>query len=65
MSFASPALLATLALVPLVLGLYVLTRRRARRYAVRFPGVATLSPLLPRVSAWRPVSYTHLRAHET
>jgi Ca-activated chloride channel family protein len=52
-SFASPALLATLALVPLVLGLYVLTRRRARRYAVRFPGVATLSPLLPRVSAWR------------
>jgi Ca-activated chloride channel family protein len=52
-SFASPGLLATLALVPLVLGLYVLTRRRARRYAVRFPGVATLSPLLPRVSTWR------------
>ena len=53
MSFASPVFLAALALVPLVLGVYVLARRRARRYAVRFPGVATLAPLLPRVSAWR------------
>jgi len=52
-SFASPAFLAALALVPLVLGLQIAARRRKRRYAVRFPGVATLSPLLPRVSAWR------------
>jgi Ca-activated chloride channel homolog len=52
-SFASPVFLATLALVPVVLGAYLATRRRARRYAVRFPGVATLSPLLPRVSSWR------------
>jgi Ca-activated chloride channel homolog len=52
-SFASPVLLATLALVPLVLLAHVAARRRARRYAVRFPAVATLAPLLPRVSSWR------------
>jgi Ca-activated chloride channel homolog len=52
-SFASPAFLATLALVPLALAAYVLSRRRARRYAVRYPAVATLAPLLPRASAWR------------
>jgi Ca-activated chloride channel homolog len=52
-SFASPAFLAALALVPLVLGAQVLARRRARRYAVRFPAVTTLAPLLPRVSRWR------------
>jgi Ca-activated chloride channel family protein len=46
-------LLATLALVPLVLLAHVAARRRARRYAVRFPAVATLAPLLPRVSSWR------------
>jgi Ca-activated chloride channel homolog len=52
-SFASPIFLLALVLVPLVLGAHVLARRRARRYAVRFPGVATLAPLLPGVSAWR------------
>ena len=52
-SFASPAFLAALALVPLVLVAQIAARRRARRYAVRFPGVATLAPLLPRASAWR------------
>jgi Ca-activated chloride channel family protein len=52
-SFASPVLLATLALVPLVLLAHVAARRRARRYAVRFPAVATLAPLLPGVSSWR------------
>jgi Ca-activated chloride channel family protein len=52
-SFASPAFLAALALVPLVLAAHVVARRRARRYAVRFPAVATLAPLLPRVSSWR------------
>jgi Ca-activated chloride channel homolog len=40
-------------LVPLALGAHLLARRRARRYAVRFPGVATLAPLLPRVPSWR------------
>jgi Ca-activated chloride channel homolog len=52
-SFASPAFLAALALVPLVLLAHTLSRRRARRYAVRYPAVATLAPLLPRVSSWR------------
>jgi Ca-activated chloride channel family protein len=52
-SFASPAFLAALALVPLVLGAQVLARRRARRYAVRFPALPTLAPLVPRVSSWR------------
>lgn len=53
MSFASPAFLAALALVPLAIVAHSLSRRRARRYAVRYPGVATLAPLLPRLSSWR------------
>ncbi|MET0835649.1 MAG: VWA domain-containing protein [Thermoleophilaceae bacterium] len=53
MSFASPAFLAALALVPLALAAHVLVRRRARRYAVRYPAVATLAPLLPNASTWR------------
>jgi Ca-activated chloride channel family protein len=52
-SFASPLFLAALVLVPLALGAQLLARRRSRRYAVRFPGVATLAPLLPRVPSWR------------
>jgi Ca-activated chloride channel homolog len=53
MSFASPGFLAALALVPLALVAHVLARRRGRRYAVRYPAVGTLAPLLPRASAWR------------
>jgi Ca-activated chloride channel homolog len=53
MSFASPLYLAALALVPLALAAHTVARRRARRYAVRFPALPTLAPLLPRVSAWR------------
>ena len=53
MSFASPTFLAALALVPLALAAHVLVRRRARRYAVRYPAVATLAPLLPNASTWR------------
>jgi Ca-activated chloride channel family protein len=52
-SFASPAFLAALAIVPLALLAHSLSRRRARRYAVRYPAVATLAPLVPRVSSWR------------
>jgi Ca-activated chloride channel homolog len=52
-SFASPGFLAALALVPFALAAQVVVRRRARRYAVRYPAVATLSPLLPNASAWR------------
>lgn len=53
MSFESPAFLAALALVPLALLAHSASRRRARRYAVRYPAVATLAPLLPRVTSWR------------
>ena len=53
MTFASPAYLAALALIPLVVLAQVAGRRRARRYAVRFPGVPILAPLVPSVSPWR------------
>jgi Ca-activated chloride channel homolog len=53
MSFASPMWLAALAVIPLLFGLYVAGRRRARRYAIRFPGVSTLAPLVPASGAWR------------
>ena len=53
MSFASPIYLLALAVVPLAFLVQAAARRRARRYAVRFPGVPTLAPLLPRVSPWR------------
>ena len=53
MSFDSPLYLLALAVVPLALLAYAGTRRRARRYAVRFPGVPTLAALVPRVSPWR------------
>jgi len=52
-SFTSPAYLAALALIPLVVLAQVAGRRRARRYPVRFPGVPTLAPLVPSVSPWR------------
>jgi Ca-activated chloride channel family protein len=52
-SFASPSYLLALFAVPLAVAAYVLSRRRARRYAVRFPGVPTLAPLLASVSPWR------------
>jgi len=42
MSFAAPQWLPVLALVPIVLLLYLRSRRRARRYAIRFTAVPTL-----------------------
>jgi Ca-activated chloride channel homolog len=42
MSFAAPVWLAALALIPLAIAASVAARRRARRYAVRFPAVSTL-----------------------
>ncbi len=41
MSLADPLWLLALALVPLALGAYALAQRRARRYAIRFPAVAS------------------------
>jgi Ca-activated chloride channel family protein len=42
MTFVSPLWLLGLLLVPVALGAYLLNRRRARRYAIRFPAVETL-----------------------
>ncbi|HWF36121.1 MAG TPA: VWA domain-containing protein, partial [Solirubrobacteraceae bacterium] len=42
MTFTSPAWLAALALIPLAIAAAVAARRRAGRYAVRFPAVATV-----------------------
>jgi Ca-activated chloride channel family protein len=41
MSFASPTWLLALALVPAAIALAVVTRRRSRRYAIRFTAVST------------------------
>jgi Ca-activated chloride channel homolog len=51
-SFAAPLFLLALLMVPLALLLYVLARRRGRRYAVRYPGVPTLAALGPTESRW-------------
>ena len=42
MNFAAPIWLAALALVPIAIVASIVARRRARRYAVRFPAVSTL-----------------------
>ena len=52
MTLQAPLALLALALVPLLLALYLLAQRRSRRYAVRFPGAATLARLAPD-SRWR------------
>jgi Ca-activated chloride channel family protein len=52
MSFAAPGWLAALALVPIAIAASIAARRRARRYAVRFPAVSTLA-LLDAGGAWR------------
>jgi Ca-activated chloride channel family protein len=53
MSFASPALLWGLLLVPLAIAAYLLVQRRRQRYAVRFTNVDLLADLVPRVPSWR------------
>jgi Ca-activated chloride channel family protein len=53
MSFAAPAFLAALALIPLGIVAHRIARRRRRRFAVRLPAAATLAAVLPRVPAWR------------
>jgi Ca-activated chloride channel family protein len=53
LSFASPIWLATLLLVPAGLAAYLLSRRRARRYAVRYPAAPTLLMAAAAVPPWR------------
>jgi Ca-activated chloride channel family protein len=52
-SFATPAWLFGLALVPLVLLAYQASRRRGSRYAVRFTAVPALKAAAGEVPAWR------------
>jgi Ca-activated chloride channel homolog len=53
MSFSAPLALLVLLLVPVVLAAYIRARRRAKRYAIRFPAVSTLRAAATAVPAWR------------
>lgn len=53
MSFADPLMLLGLLLVPAALLAHLASRRRARRYAVRFPAASTLALAAGRTPAWR------------
>jgi Ca-activated chloride channel homolog len=53
MSFASPLWLAALALIPIAILAAMAARRRARRYAVRFPAVSTLAVAAAEGVSWR------------
>lgn len=53
MTFAAPLWLASLALVPIAIAASFAARRRARRYAVRFPAVATVALAVGAGSSWR------------
>jgi Ca-activated chloride channel family protein len=53
MTFADPAYLVALLLLPLVVLAQVAARRAARRNAIRFPAVSTLKLAAATVPAWR------------
>jgi Ca-activated chloride channel family protein len=53
MSFAAPIWLAGLVLVPAMIAAAILARRRARRYAVRFPAVSTVRIAVETGNSWR------------
>ncbi len=55
MSFASPIWLLGLLLIPLAIAATIRARRRAKRYAVRFPAVSTLQLAVDRGSSWQRV----------
>jgi Ca-activated chloride channel homolog len=52
MSFASPLWLLALALVPAGVAAYLWARRRTRRYAIRFPAVATVREVVASTPSW-------------
>jgi Ca-activated chloride channel family protein len=53
MSFASPLWLGALALIPIAIVASIAARKRARRYAVRFPAVSTLRVAAGTGGSWR------------
>jgi Ca-activated chloride channel family protein len=53
MSFAAPLWLGSLALIPIAIAASIAARRRARRYAVRFPAVSTLALAAGPGTSWR------------
>jgi Ca-activated chloride channel family protein len=53
MSFGSPLMLVTLLVVPAMLGLVHVSRRRAARFAVRFPNLAVLHTVAGGGRSWR------------
>lgn len=53
MTFSAPVWLAALALIPAAIAASSWARRRARRYAVRFPAVSTLQLAAGAGSPWR------------
>jgi Ca-activated chloride channel family protein len=53
LSFAAPALLWTLLLVPAAVAAYQVMQRRRARYAVRFTNVDLLANLVPQTPGWR------------
>jgi Ca-activated chloride channel family protein len=53
MSFAAPVWLGSLVLIPLAMAAWFGARRRARRYAVRFPAVSTLQLAAGGGTSWR------------
>ena len=55
MSFASPLWLLGLLLIPLAIAATIRARRRAKRYAVRFPAVSTLQRAVERGTTWQRV----------
>jgi Ca-activated chloride channel homolog len=52
MSFVSPVWLLALALVPIALAAYVWSRRRPKRYVMRFPAVATVREVVAMTPSW-------------
>jgi Ca-activated chloride channel family protein len=52
MSFGAPQWLVALALIPAAVAAYLLTRRRSRRYSVRFTAVSTLREAVAAAPSW-------------